>query len=105
MKQMVVTMMLILSAVSSFAGTFKADDFNQMIQENQKAEIELRTHLQKEAGIQLNDKPGTVAREKLKISAEAEQIVAKTSSSIWKDKKKDLSEKKLEKAEMKRLSQ
>lgn len=100
------TMLLALTLASSlaFANNFKAEDFNQMIQENQKSEAELRKNLQKGAGIQFEDQPGRIAREKLEIPTEAEQVVVSTHLPDWKPIQNPAL-KAQDKARMKRLSQ
>ncbi|MEZ0392586.1 MAG: hypothetical protein ACAH59_10235 [Pseudobdellovibrionaceae bacterium] len=104
-KQTLLILVVSLGASLSYGNAFKGEDFNQMIQDNQKAEADLRARLQKEAGIELNaDKPGSIAKEKIMAPTEAEQIVVSSSQSLWTEKK-DRSAKKLYKAEMKRLSQ
>lgn len=114
MKQWILTLSILLGTSLAMAGgartpqsSFKSDDFNQMIQENQKAEAQLRTHLQEKAGIRLDDKPGTVAREKIEAPREPEQVVVNTNESIWNEptSKKDRSARARDKADMKRISQ
>ena len=74
------TLCLLLSSLSFASTSFHGEDFNSMIKENQKAESELRSKLQKEAGIRFDDQPGTLSREKLAIANEGvEQIVVPTS--------------------------
>ncbi len=102
MKSLLLTIAVVLMAQVSFAD-IGGDDFNQMIQENQKSENELRQKLQKDAGIQFNDKIGKVDKSKIQVPTEAEQVVV-SSSSPWKSKK-DRSAKALQRDEMKRLSQ
>lgn len=108
MKAMILTFSMLLGASAAFAGPqqrVKTDDFNQMIQENQKSEAQLRMDLQKEAGIRLNqDTPGQIAKENREIPSEAEQVAVSSSGNFWKEKKSG-SSKSLDKADMKRLSQ
>jgi hypothetical protein len=82
----------------------KGDDFNQMIQENQKNEQQLRQKLQKDAGITFNEKVGHIDQSKIQAPTEAEQVIV-SSNPVWKANKKDRSARTLQKAEMKRLSQ
>lgn len=105
-KQWILMLTISLGTSLAFAGTFSGTDFNQMIQENQQAEKDLRSQLQKEAGIDLDvdDKPGTIAREKIQAPKEAEQIIVSSSQPIFKEKK-DKSSKLQHKADMKRISQ
>lgn len=103
MKNWILTLTILISTQASFA-ELAGDDFNQMIQENQKVEAELRNKLQKDAGITFNEKYGSVAKEKLPTPTEAEQVAVSSSTPIWKTKK-DRAAKALQKAEMKRLSQ
>jgi hypothetical protein len=105
MKNWMITITLIFVAQASFAD-LAAEDFNQMIQENQKSEQDLRQKLQKGAGIEFKDKYGKIERDKFKAPNEAEQVVV-SSGSQWKTSphKKDRTAKALQKAEMNRLSQ
>ncbi len=104
MKTWIVTLALVVSAAQVSMADVSADDFNQMIQENQKSEVELRNKLQKEAGITFNDKIGKIAKDKIQAPTEPEQVIVSTSGSPWKAKK-DRSARALQKADMKRLSQ
>ncbi len=79
MKKTMFGLICILS--SSFAvasSSFKGEDFNAMIKDNQKAESELRNKLQKEAGIRFDDKPGTLDKDRFVPNTETEQIVVST---------------------------
>lgn len=111
MKSIALSLCLLLGASISMAGAKKAsafaEDFNQMIQENQKTEAQLRAQLQEKAGIHLSaDKPGTVAREKLEQSRqEPEQVIVNSSRPLWQEKKGLSGGGALDKSEMKRLSQ
>jgi hypothetical protein len=109
MKAMILTFSLLLGAPATFAGPqqrVKTDDFNQMIQENQKSEAQLRMDLQKEAGIRLNqDTPGKIAKENREIPSETEQVVVSSSDNFWKEKKSGTSKSLDKAADMKRLSQ
>ncbi len=104
MKNWMVAILMVLAAQKSFADV-SADDFNQMIQENQKSENELRAKLQKGAGIEFKDKYGKVDRSKFQAPTEAEQVVVNSTTPTWKQNKKDRSAKVLQKSEMNRLSQ
>jgi len=105
MKNRIATLALVLAASQVSLADIAADDFNQMIQENQKSETELRNKLQKEAGITFNGKAGQISKENLDVQMEAEQVVVSSGNNqAWKSKK-DRSAKILQKAEMKRLSQ
>lgn len=104
-KQWILIIAISLGTSLAMAGTFQADDFNEMIRENQKLEKDLRKQLQKEAGIVLDsDRPGTVAKEKIQAPAAAQEIVVSSSTNLWKEKK-DKSDKLQHKADMKRISQ
>ena len=102
MKNWILSLAIVIAAQTAMG--LGADDFNQMIQENQKAESELRHHLQKEAGIQLNDQYGKIAKDKMVVPQEAEQVVV-SSGNLWNETAPSKQARKLEKKEMKRLSQ
>jgi hypothetical protein len=87
------------------AAQLTTDDFNQMIQENQRAEVDLRKKLQKEAGIELRkDQYGKVDSRKLDRPRVAEQVaVAGENPSL--PQRKDSSAKDLHKAAMKRVAE
>jgi hypothetical protein len=103
MKNLIITLALTLAAQASFAD-LAADDFNQMIQENQKSEQDLRQKLQKGAGIEFKDKYGKIDSKKFKAPTEAEQVVVSSSNRPWKHNQKDRTAKALQKAEMNRLA-
>ncbi len=79
MKHILVSLICLLSTSLALASmSFKGEEFNNMIKDNQKAESELRNKLQKDAGIRFDDKPGTLAKEQFARSNEVEQIVVST---------------------------
>jgi hypothetical protein len=79
MKNILISTVCMMAASLAVASSnFRGDDFNNMIQENQKAESDLRNQLQKEAGIRFDDKPGTISRDKYAPKGEVEQIVVST---------------------------
>lgn len=110
MKQWILTFILLGTSLAMAedrapANTFKSEDFNQMIQESQKSEAQLRNQLQEKAGIRLeNEKPGTLAREKFQAPQEPEQVVVSSSTPLWVEKKAR-NGRAQDKADMKRISQ
>lgn len=102
MKNLILTLGILIYGINSFAD-LSTDDFNSMIQENQKSETELRKKLQKDAGIDTKkEQYGKVDRMKLQISKEAEQV-AVSGGAGWKTRK-DRASSELQKAEMKRVA-
>ena len=104
MEKLVPTLLLSLSLIlTSLTASAKIEDFNSLIAETQKSEVELRAKLQKEAGINLKgSKPGTIARESIETPKAVEQV-ASTSQLVFTHKQKPLQVS--EKIEMKRVSQ
>ena len=86
MKQILLTVIGLMIALNALASnSFRGEDFDNMIKENQKAETELRTKLQKDAGIRFDDQPGKISREKLAVGNEGvEQIAVSTSDMVTK---------------------
>lgn len=104
MKQWTLAILFLFGTSLAMARTFQADDFNQMMKENQKIEQDLRNQLQKEAGISLNDRPGHVAKEKITAPAEVEPVVVNSSRPFWSETRVKV-DKAIDKEEMKRISQ
>ena len=94
----------LLTASSAWGLSTKVDDFNQMIQENQKAEVQLRKDLQQKAGIRFDDQPGKIAKEKRAIPSESEQVIVTSGQATWKPTPSP-AKKAQDRAQMKRLSQ
>ncbi len=104
MKFLNLTVAISMMGSLAFANNFKVEDFNQMIQESQEAEADLRKNLQQGAGIRFDDRPGHISREKLEIPAEVEQVVVNTEHPTWRPVEGP-SRKAQDRARMKRLSQ
>ncbi len=94
---------LILVSTTALA-ELSTDDFNQMIQENQRSEADLRRKLQKEAGIDLKkEQYGKVDKTKIERPQVAEQIASPGESQGFK-KHSNESEKDLQRSAMKRVA-
>lgn len=104
MKKLMYIATLILYSLTSFA-ELSSDDFNAMIQENQKSETELRKKLQKNAGINLHkDNIGKIDRSKLPRPTQVEEVAVSGDNPAWKARK-DKTSKELQRANMKRVAE
>ncbi len=109
MKNLILKLVTIIGVLSSSLHSFaefSSADFNEMIQENQKSETELRKKLQKDAGIdQRKVEYGKIDRSKLQIPKESEQVaVSGGTATSWKPRK-DRAARELQKAEMSRVAE
>lgn len=76
-------MSLFLSISFATAAGASTDDFNALIQDSQKSEVELRAKLQLDSGARLKDSEvGTIARDSIETPIAAEQIAASSSAPI-----------------------
>lgn len=100
----IITIVILSCVVSNAFAELSTDDFNQMIQENQKSEADLRKKLQKEAGIDLRkEQYGKVDKSKLERPQVAEQVAAAGEPPAIR-KHKDESDKELQRSAMKRVA-
>lgn len=100
MEKLLILGLVGLFTWNAFAGL---EDFNSIIQENQKVQKDLHTRLQKDAGIEVTGAAGMVAKEDRLIPSESEQIVVSTSSDLLKPREREVQLD--EKGQMDRLSQ
>ncbi len=96
---------LFLSICFAAAAGASIDDFNELIQDSQKSEVELRAKLQLDSGSRLKDSEvGTIARDSIEAPTTAEQIATSSSSSISSARQKKMATPD-SKAEAQRISQ
>ena len=100
MEKLLILGLVGLFTWNAFAGF---DDFNSIIQENQKVQADLHNRLQKDAGIELDSSTGSIAKENRYVPTESEQIVVSTSSKLLKPRARNVEFD--EKPQMNRLSQ
>lgn len=104
MKKVIFTLILASIAQNVFA-ELSTDDFNQMIQENQRSEADLRKKLQKDAGINLKkEQYGKIDQTKIEKPQGLEQVASSGGGSPVQRKTTDSSSKELQRSALKRVA-